>query len=228
MDKKKGADRVGSKLEIAIPVVAGVMLLFALFFPLIIWDALGAGAMHFMQYSGVAVAGSSAGDSKATFFFGLDYTLSHLGSGFIPAQLFSAQWRVVLDTTEASAAADGLGVITMILTVLLFVTPLLMIAGYVVDKILKKPITRKIAKYLAIVCAGIEMVTFIWFAIIVFTMAGKVQPYGFRTFDFMAYGGIKFVIEMALCAALCALNTLLFVRILKEEKSKKIADPAAA
>ena len=210
----------GSKLRNAIIAVSAVMILFLLFFPLIIWDALGAGAMHFMQYSGVAVSGSSAGDSKPTFFFGLDYTLSHLGSGFIPAQLFSAQWRVVLGVTEASAAANGLGVITMILTVFLFVTPLLMIAMHIVDKVLKKTVTGKIVKFSSIALAGIELFTFIWFAIIVFSMASKIKPYGFRTFDFMAYGGVKFSLEMAFCVALCALNTALFVKLMLADRRK--------
>lgn len=218
MNKNSDTARAGTRLEIVISVVAGVLLLFALFFPLIIWDSLGAGAMHFMQYSGVGVSGSSAGDSKPSFFFGLDYTLSHLSAGFIPAQLFSAQWRVVMGVTEASAAADGLGVITMILTVFLFVTPLLIIAAYVVDLVLKKSITHAIAKYLSVSVAAVELITVIWFAIIVFSMLSQVAPYGFRSFDFMAYGGIKLLVEMIFSAALCALNTVLFVRILKEKK----------
>ena len=96
-------------------VFSAILLALALLFPLIIWDALGSGAMHFMQYGHVSVAGSSAGDSKATFFFGLGYPLSHMGPGvFIPAQLFAAQWRGN-GRHRASALAGGLGMVTMVL-----------------------------------------------------------------------------------------------------------------
>ncbi|HIV63276.1 MAG TPA: hypothetical protein H9693_00710 [Firmicutes bacterium] len=217
-EKNKNPEKVNKRLKIALISVSGVLLLFALFFPLIIWDSLGNGAEHFMRYGRVGVSGASDGTSKVSFFFGLDYTLSHLSTGFIPAQLFSAQWRVVMGVTEASAAADGLGVITMILTVFLFVTPLLMIAAYIVDLALKKNITRTIAKYLSVSVAAVELITVIWFAIIVFSMLSHVEPYGFRTYDFMAYGGIKLLVEMIFSAALCALNTVLFVRILREKK----------
>lgn len=224
MENENKTNRVGAKLQVAIPVVAGVMLLFVLLFPLIIWDALGAGAMHFMQYSGVSVSGSSAGDSKPTFFFGLDYTLSHLSAGFIPAQLFSAQWRVVLGVTEASATADALGVVTMILTVLLFLSPLALIALHLIDRALKRSATRQAVKYASLVCAVIELITVVWFAVIVLVMASKVQPYGFRTFDFMAYGGIKFTVEIAFCIALCAMNTALFVKLLGADKKQTVAN----
>lgn len=217
MEKEKSG-KFRRNLLTAMFIVSAVGLLFALFFPLIIWDALGSGAMHFMQYGRVSVSGASDGSSSATFLYGLGYTLSHMDGGtFIPAQLFSAQWRVVMDVTELSAAADGLGVITMILTVLLFVSLLAMTVIYVLARFTKIPVMTTIAKYMSVSAAAIELITTIWFLIIIFAMAGKVSPFGFRSYDFMAYGGIKLIIETVFSAAMCALNIILFINIVREK-----------
>lgn len=218
MEQKLTDNRIGKKIEIALIVVAAITLLLALFFPLIIWDALGNGAEHFMRYGNVGVSGASDGSSKATFFFGLDYTLAHMSTGFIPAELFAAQWRVVLGVTEASPAADGLGVITMILTALLFVSLLAMIVVYVLDRFFKIGFIGKILKYFSAAVAGIEFLTVIWFLIIALSMIGQIKPYGFRTYDFMAYGGVKMLIEAIASAALCTLNTILFIKLLRVKK----------
>ena len=194
-------------------IVSIIALVIVLFFPIIIWDALGSGAMHFMQYGGVSVSGANNGTSQATFLFGLGYTLTHMDGGtFIPAQLFAAQWRVVMGVTESNAMADALGVITMILTVLLFVSLIAMIVDYVLVKWTKLPVVESIGKILSLVCAIIEGLIVIWFGIIVVSMASKIQPFGFRTYDFMAYGGVKFTIEIVFSLVLCILNTFLFLK----------------
>lgn len=213
MSEKDCNMKQNGKLLTAAMVVSMIALVFALFFPIIIWDALGSGAMHFMQYGGVSVSGANNGSSQATFLFGLGYTLTHMDGGtFIPAQLFSAQWRVVMGVTEANAAADTLGAITMILTVLMFLSLLAMAVDYLLVKCTKIAVFEKVGKILPIVCAVIEGLIVIWFGIIVISMAAKIQPFGFRTYDFMAYGGIKFAIEIAFSLALCILNTFLFLR----------------
>lgn len=209
-----------NKTEIALIMISAALLLIALVFPLIIWDALGGGAMHFMQYSRVSVSGDSDGNSKATFFFGLLYFFGHSSSDFIPTQLFSAQWRVLMGITEISAAAGGLGIITMIFTVLIFVTPLLMIIIYTLKKFTKTKIINKISKYFSISMAAIELLTVIWFSIIIFGMLSKISGYEFRFYDFMAYGGIKLVLEALFSLALCALNVFLFLNILKSKKAE--------
>ena len=220
MSELTNPQKAGGKLEKSITILAVITLLIALLFPLIIWDALGSGAMHFMQHSHVSVAGSSAGDSKATFLFGLDYTLAHMGPGvFIPAQLFSAQWRVVLNTTEASALADNLGAVTMVLTVLLFTTLVVMPILYTIDRRTKSQLVHKIAKIVSGVCSGIELVTVVWFGIITVTMASKISNYGFRIYDFAAYGGFKFLLEIVFCLVLFILNLCLFIKLLKESKT---------
>lgn len=201
-------------------VFSAILLALALLFPLIIWDALGSGAMHFMQYGHVNVAGSSAGDSKATFFFGLGYTLSHMGPGvFIPAQLFAAQWRVVMGVTEASALAGGLGMVTMVFTALLFLTPAAMIVIYALDRSGKRPAVRKAAGGLSGICAVLELLTVIWFGVIVVSMFTKVSNYGFRIYDFAAYGGNKLALEAVLSAVLCILNVRLFIRLRRENQA---------
>lgn len=208
------------KTERTAIVFAAILLAIALLFPLIIWDALGSGAMHFMQYGHVNVAGSSAGDSKATFFFGLGYTLSHMGGGvFIPAQLFSAQWRVVLGVTEASSLADTLGMVTMFLTVLLFLSPVVMLVVYSLDRSDKVPAVHPVAGIVARVCATVELLTVVWFAIIVISMASKVSNYGFRIYDFAAYGGLKFILEILLSLILLILNLRLAGKLRKESKA---------
>lgn len=205
------------KTEKKLVVFSVILLIFALLFPLIIWDALGSGAMHFMQYGHVNVAGSSAGDSKATFFFGLTYTLSHMGPGvFIPAQLFSAQWRVVQGVTEASALADGLGTVTLILTALVFLTPLVMIVVYSLDRRGKQPAIHKAAGIVALACAVIELITTAWFGVIVAIMLSKVSNYGFRIYDFAAYGGNKLVLEAVFSLILALLNIRLFAKLRAE------------
>lgn len=218
MSELAKSQKAGYKLEKAIMVVAVITLLIALLVPLIIWDALGSGAMHFMRYGHVSVAGSSAGDSKATFFFGIPYFIANMGPGnFIPAQLFSAQWRVVLETTEASVLADNLGAVTMVLTVLLFVTQIVMIIVYAVDRRIKgNGIFNKIAKIVSGACAGIELVTVIWFGIILVSMLTKINNYSFRIYDFAAYGGVKFLLEVILCLVLFIMNTLLFFKLQKK------------
>lgn len=204
------------KAEKTAVIFSVILLVVALLFPLIIWDALGSGAMHFMQYGHVNVAGSSAGDSKATFFFGLSYTFSHMGPGvFIPAQLFSAQWRVVQGVTTASALADGLGMVTMILTVLVFLTPVTMIVTYTLDRSGKVPAIHKAAGIVALICAAAELLTVVWFGIIVISMLTKVSNYGFRIYDFAAYGGNKLALEAILSLVLCALNVRLFLKLRK-------------
>ena len=211
--------KAGKKLEKAIAILAIITLVIALLFPLIIWDALGSGAMHFMQYSHVSVAGSSAGDSKATFLFGLDYTLIHMGPGiFIPAQLFSAQWRVVLGTTEASSLADNLGAITMVLMVMLFVTVVVQPVVYLLDRHTKGSRIHQAAKIVAAVCGCVELITAVWFGIVVLSMAGKVSNYGFRIYDFAAYGGFKFTLETVFSLVMGILNGILFAKLLKESK----------
>ncbi|MCD7802125.1 MAG: hypothetical protein LUH09_04370 [Clostridiales bacterium] len=205
------------KTEKKLVVFSVVLLVFALLFPLIIWDALGSGAMHFMRYGHVNVAGSSAGDSKATFFFGLTYTLSHMGPGvFIPLQLFSAQWRVVQGVTEASALADGLGMVTMALTVLVFLTPVVMIVIYSLDRRGKLPVVHKAAGIVAVVCAVIELVTVAWFGVIVVSMLSKVSNYGFRIYDFAAYGGNKLALEAVFSLILAILNIRLLLKLRTE------------
>lgn len=206
------------KTEKTAIIFSAILLVIALFFPLIIWDALGSGAMHFMQHGHVNVAGSSAGDSKATFFFGLTYTFSHMGPGiFIPTQLFSAQWRVVQGVTEASPSADALGTVTLILTVLVFLTTVAMIVVYALDRSGKLPAMRKAAGVLSIVCAAIELLAVVWFGIIVISMLSKVSNYGFRIYDFAAYGGNKLALEAILSLVLCILNTRLFFKLRKEK-----------
>lgn len=202
------------KTEKKIIVFSVILLAFALLFPLIIWDALGSGAMHFMQYGHVNVAGSSAGDSKATFFFGLTYTLSHMGPGvFIPAQLFSAQWRVVQNVTEASTLADGLGAVTLLLTALVFLTPVVMTVVYTLDRRGKLPAARRAAGITALACAVAELVTAAWFGIIVAVMLSKVSNYGFRIYDFAAYGGNKLAVEAILSLILALLNIRLALKL---------------
>lgn len=184
--------------------------------PLIYWDALGSGAMHFMRYSKVSVAGSSAGDSHATFFFGLLYTLKHMGPGvFIPSQLFSAQWRVVMDTTEASSAAETLGTVSLILVVLMLVSLLVMIVLYILDR-RRSLLSAKTLSGICLALAILELITAIWFGVIVIVMASKVAPYGFRIYDFLAYGGAKCSLEVLLNLLLALLNLSLF-RTMKKE-----------
>lgn len=219
MEKNIKNKKTGGRLEIALITLSVVTLLVAFLFPLIIWDALGGGAMHFMQHGGVNVSGDTAGNSAATFFFGLDYFFTHSGAGtFIPMQLFSAQWRVLMGVTQASAAADGLAVITMILTVLIFVTAGLMLVMYALDRFTNIRLVRKIAKWFSAVVAGIGLITLIWWLIIIFGLMSHIKGDEFKFFDFMAYGGIKFILEAVLTAAMCALNTVLFIKLIRQPK----------
>lgn len=205
------------KQEKTIVIWACITLVIALLFPLIIWDALGSGAMHFMRYGNVSVAGSSAGDSKATFLFGLGYTLKHMDANtFIPAQLFAAQWRVVLGTKDASTLANNLGNGTLILTILMFASLVGMIAVYITDRHTKAEELHKAVRILSIILACLEAVTVIWFGVIVFTMMGKVDKYSFRIYDFVAYGGVKFLLEVLFNLLLCILNSRLFFQMNKK------------
>lgn len=207
------------KTIIALLTLSVVLILFALFFPLIIWDALGGGAMHFMQYSRVGVSGDSSGNSAATFFFGIGYTFEHMGPGsFIPAQLFSAQWRAITGVIGMSQAADSLGVITMILMYFVFITPVLMLGLYSLHSFANFAVVKKITKFFSLAMAAIELLIVVWFSIIIFGLLSRIDGTEFRFFDFMAYGGVKFILEALLLAALCALNTVLSIRLFKEER----------
>ncbi|MBR1812429.1 MAG: hypothetical protein IJ773_01255 [Lachnospiraceae bacterium] len=207
------------KREKTLIVWSFITLALVLVVPLIYWDALGSGAMHFMRYSNVNVAGSSAGDSHATFFFGILYTIQHMGPGvFIPSQLFSAQWRVVMNTTEASAQADTLGAISLILVVCMLISLIVMIVLYTIDRHAKKNAGKAVSA-VSLLFAILELVTAVWFGFIVITMATKVSNYGFRIFDFLAYGGAKCSLEVLLNLLLGIKNLRLFSAIKKEAKA---------
>lgn len=210
------------RLSVALFCVAAAATLFAFLFPLIIWDALGGGAMHFMQYSHVSVSGDSSGNSAATFFFGIGYSMANMGGNLllIPSQLFSAQWRVLMGTTElATPAADGLGVITMILTILFFISVILTVIVYVFRRFTYFKIMRPVSKYFSISAAAIELFTVIWFLIVIFGLMSNVGSEEFKFGDFVAYGGIKFILEAAFSAALCAMNTIYFLRVLRKQST---------
>ena len=212
MDKQQ----IVRKKEKTLVIWSFIALAIVLVIPLIYWDALGSGAMHFMRNGRVSVSGSSAGDSHATFFFGLLYTFAHMGAGvFIPSQLFSAQWRVVMNTTEASPAADTLGTVSLILIVCMLISLLAMIIIYIVDRHSSKPSPKGLAGFSRL-CAILELITAIWFGVIVVVMATKISPYGFRIYDFLAYGGAKTALEVILNLLLALFNFSLAKALKKE------------
>ncbi len=213
MEKNSVSCKKTEKTLIVWSVISFVLVLVV---PLIYWDALGSGAMHFMRYGNVSVAGSSAGDSHATFLFGILYTIQHMGPGvFIPSQLFSGQWRVVLNTTGPSATADLLGTVSLALVAAMLISLLVMILVYAVDRRREEKVGKAVGA-VSLLFAMLEFVTAIWFGVIVAVMASKVSNYGFRIFDFLAYGGAKTALEVLLNLVLGILNLRLFRAVKRE------------
>ena len=200
-------------------IVSVVLLAVAIFVPLIICDILSTRSAFFKAYSYVNVY-SENNQSAATFVFGLGFTLRHLSEGFVPWQLFLAQWKLIAGVTElgASGGITFLAVITMILTVFVFVTPVVMAVLYLLTRFTKIGIMTTITKYASIVIAAIEAFTVLWFAIIVIGMATKIGSdlgtvYTVNFWDYMSYGAVKLILEAVLSLWLCTINVRLFLNI---------------
>lgn len=201
------------KMQTPVIVLSILLAIVMLALPLIIYDILGAGAYYF-EANGkdvVQITSLADGNSTATFFFGLAYTLSHLQRGFIPLQLFTAQWMALTDAASVSPLSTALGVVTLVLTVALFVTAAAAAVIYIVDKRSEKPGVHLLTKRFSTVAFAVQAVTFLWLLILVVGLALKIEPTHqiFNFQDFMVYGGIKLAAEALLTLPLCILNGLI-------------------
>ena len=194
----------GLALTIAI---IGIILIAA--FPVIIWDALGNGAQHFMKY----------GNSAATFLFGTFYS-----ENFNVVKLFSSQWRVVLGINQATGtpASDTLAVFTLIGLIGLILTCAYEIVMPIINKILKgNLVLEKVDKWGKLVTMILCLIAIIFIGTPVIVMATKIQKYGTDAFlkkDFSAYGGFKGIIEVIIALILMIINSIKFVRKTKSSK----------
>lgn len=205
--------------EIGAAVVSVILLIVAFAFPLIICDILSTTSIFFRTVSGVGIY-SEYSDSTAQFFFGLGFTFRHIEEGFVPMQLFTAQWKIIGGVTDATVTSGGftfLGAITMILTILIFVTPFIMIVLYMLDRFTNINIVRKIVKYVSVTLAGIEAFTVLWFFAIIVGLASKMGmtlgAYRFNSMDFLAYGAVKLILEAVFCLGLGYINLRLFLNL---------------
>ncbi len=204
----------GLALTIAI---IGIILIAA--FPVIIWDALGNGAQHFMKYGNPGVAGDSSGNSAATFLFGTFYS-----ENFNVVKLFSSQWRVVLGINQATGtpASDTLAVFTLIGLIGLILTCAYEIVMPIINKILKgNLVLEKVDKWGKLVTMILCLIAIIFIGTPVIVMATKIQKYGTDAFlkkDFSAYGGFKGIIEVIIALILMIINSIKFVRKTKSIK----------
>jgi hypothetical protein len=203
------------KLELPLIILSFVLFFGALLIPMIFCDILGSGANYFKSYSMVEISGSAGGNSQATFFFGLFITPDYLDKK-IPLELFMAQWQAIGGNSSAAVSSFAFpGHLTLILIILIFVVSLLQAAFYIVDRVLDKPLLHHIVRYFSIVSASIEGLTAIWQLIIIFGLLSRIDTFNFSNYDFMAYGGLKFIFEAVLGIALCTLNVILFIHMIK-------------
>lgn len=195
-------------LALAIAII-GLILIAA--FPVIIWDALGNGAQHFMKFGNPGVSGDSSGNSSATFLFGTFYS-----QDFHVVKLFSSQWRVVMgiNQTTGTPASDALGAITLIGVIGLIIVCAYEIVMPIVNKILKgNEVIGKVDRWGKLATAAISLFAIIVIGLPVIIMASKIQKYGADAFlkkDFSAYGGYKGIIECVVAFVLLVVNGIKF------------------
>ena len=110
--------------------ILGIILIAA--FPLVIWDALGNGAQHFMTYGNPGLTGDSSGNSAVKFFFGTFWT-----DNFNAFGLYSGQWRAVMgiDSKTGTGASDFLAALSLIAVIFLIIALVYEIVMFVLSKI---------------------------------------------------------------------------------------------
>lgn len=202
-----------SKLDTFSLVISIISILLIAVFPIIIWDALGNGAQHFMQYGNPGISGDSSGNSSVQFLFGTFYT-----SNFNVIKLFSGQWRVAMDikSNTGTASSDALAIITFISVIGLIILCIYEIVLPIINKIFKDKINVDvIKKYGVIPCIVISVVALVFIGLPTLIMFTKVSKYGFRIQDFNAYGGIKGIIESIIAILLITINVIRLIKIIK-------------
>ncbi|MDD6302055.1 MAG: hypothetical protein PUA56_01915 [Bacillales bacterium] len=200
------------KLALAVAII-GLILIAA--FPVIIWDALGNGAQHFMKYGNPGVSGDSSGNSSATFCFGTFWT-----QNFNAIRLYAGQWRVVKGI-NATSGLEGLGAITFITVIGLIISCIYEICMPILNKILKEnKILGKVDRYGKLVTSILCLFAIIFIGVPVIVMYTKIQKYGSDAFlvkDFPAYGGYKGIIEVVIALILLVVNSVKFGFSFKKE-----------
>lgn len=127
--EEKITPRVGWEQFVRILCVVG--FLFAVFFPIIICDALGSVAPTFAAETGIPISAGS-GDSQTAFFFNLPYLLEKSGEQFLPLALFTtgAQWI----TSSVGIGAEIYGIAGMVCMAILYILPVYLYAVLILSR----------------------------------------------------------------------------------------------
>lgn len=198
--------------------ILGIILIAA--FPLVIWDALGNGAQHFMTYGNPGLTGDSSGNSAVKFFFGTFWT-----DNFNAFGLYSGQWRAVMgiDSKTGTGASDFLAVLSLIAVILLIIALVYEIVMFVLSKI--KPLKEnkilgEVQKWGYLAQSIIYLFAIIIIGIPLLVMASKINIITFRSADFNAYGGLKGIIEVVIAAIMLACTLVDFIPLMLKKKNK--------
>lgn len=198
--------------------ILGIILIAA--FPLVIWDALGNGAQHFMTYGNPGLTGDSSGNSAVKFFFGTFWT-----DNFNAFGLYSGQWRAVMgiDSKTGTGASDFLAALSLIAVILLIIALVYEIVMFVLSKI--KPLKEnkilgEVQKWGYLAQSIIYLFAIIIIGIPLLVMASKINIITFRSADFNAYGGLKGIIEVVIAAIMLACTLVDFIPLMLKKKNK--------
>lgn len=198
--------------------ILGIILIAA--FPLVIWDALGNGAQHFMTYGNPGLTGDSSGNSAVKFFFGTFWT-----DNFNAFGLYSGQWRAVMgiDSKTGTGASDFLAALSLIAVILLIIALVYEIVMFVLSKI--KPLKEnkilgEVQKWGYLAQSIIYLFAIIIIGIPLLVMASKINIITFRSADFNAYGGLKGIIEVVIAAIMLACTLVDFIPMMLKKKNK--------
>lgn len=198
--------------------ILGIILIAA--FPLVIWDALGNGAQHFMTYGNPGLTGDSSGNSAVKFFFGTFWT-----DNFNAFGLYSGQWRAVMgiDSKTGTGASDFLAALSLIAVIFLIIALVYEIVMFVLSKI--KPLKEnkilgEVQKWGYLAQSIIYLFAIIIIGIPLLVMASKINIITFRSADFNAYGGLKGIIEVVIAAIMLACTLVDFIPLMLKNKNK--------
>lgn len=198
--------------------ILGLILIAA--FPLVIWDALGNGAQHFMTYGNPGLTGDSSGNSAVKFFFGTFWT-----DNFNAFGLYSGQWRAVMgiDSKTGTGASDFLAALSLIAVILLIIALAYEIVMFVLRKI--KPIKDnkilgEVQKWGYLAQSIIYLFAILIIGIPLLVMASKINIITFRNADFNAYGGIKGIIEVVIATIMLICTLVDFIPLMLKKKEK--------
>lgn len=200
-------------------IIAIIGLILIAAFPLVIWDALGNGAQHFMTYGNPGLTGDSSGNSAVKFFFGTFWTENFNAFG-----LYSGQWRAVMgiDSKTGTGASDFLAVLSLMAISLLIIVLVYEIAMFIIRKV--KPLKEnkiigEVQKWGYLVESVIYLFVILIISIPLFVMASKINIITFRNADFNAYGGMKGIIEVVIAVLMLACTLVDFIPLLLKKKN---------